>query len=56
MNPAPESEAFLPLCGIGGTGRRITQRLQDCGLAVHIASDAGTPVFDRNDLTLWEAA
>ncbi len=46
----------LVLGGTGKTGRRVAERLQARGVATRIASRSGTPSFDWNDRTTWNAA
>ncbi len=46
----------LVLGGTGKTGRRVAERLQARGVPTRIASRSGTPPFDWNDRSTWEAA
>jgi uncharacterized protein YbjT (DUF2867 family) len=46
----------LVLGGTGKTGRRVAERLQARGVATRIATRSGTPSFDWNDRTTWNAA
>lgn len=52
--PAPGT--VLVLGGTGKTGRRITARLRDRGVAVRVGSRSATPAFDWEDATTWDAA
>lgn len=45
----------LVLGGTGKTGRRVAERLQALGISTRIASRSGTPTFDWNDRSTWEA-
>lgn len=57
-NPAIKSPegVTLVLGGTGKTGRRVAERLQARGVSTRVASRSGTPSFDWNDRTTWEAA
>jgi len=46
----------LVLGGTGKTGRRVAERLRARGAPTRIASRSGTPAFDWNDRTTWQAA
>lgn len=45
----------LVLGGTGKTGRRIVERLHDMGVPTRIGSRSGTPSFDWDDETTWDA-
>lgn len=45
----------LVLGGTGKTGRRIVSRLQARDLSVRVGSRSGTPPFDWNNETTWDA-
>lgn len=45
----------LVLGGTGKTGRRVAQRLKARGVPTRIASRSGTPSFDWNDRSTWNA-
>jgi len=46
----------LVLGGTGKTGRRVAERLKKRGVRTRIASRSGTPSFDWNDQSTWDAA
>jgi len=50
------SEMTLVLGGTGKTGRRVVTRLAALGRPVRVGSRTGTPPFDWEDRTTWEAA
>lgn len=52
----PDTTTTLVLGGTGKTGRRVANRLQARGMPTRIGSRAGSPPFDWNDPTTWEAA
>lgn len=52
----PSKPITLVLGGTGKTGRRVAARLKAHGVATRIASRSGTPSFDWNDETTWDAA
>ena len=54
--PLPDPGTVLVLGGTGKTGRRITARLRDRGVAVRVGSRSATPAFDWADATTWDAA
>ncbi|WP_258724373.1 NAD(P)H-binding protein [Cellulomonas sp. NS3] len=54
--PLPDPGTVLVLGGTGKTGRRITARLRDRGVAVRVGSRSATPAFDWTDPSTWDAA
>ena len=57
MNNVRSNEAItLVLGGTGKTGRRVADRLKARGIPTRTASRSGTPSFDWNDRSTWEAA
>lgn len=50
------TETTLVLGGTGKTGRRVVERLEARGLPVRIGSRSGTPRFDWEDRSTWNAA
>ena len=55
-NPKSPEGLTLVLGGTGKTGRRVAQHLKARGVLTRIASRSGTPSFDWNDRSTWEAA
>ena len=56
-NNVMSNEAItLVLGGTGKTGRRVADRLKAHGVRTRIASRSGTPSFDWNDRSTWDAA
>jgi len=57
MSNARLPEGITPvLGGTGKTGRRVAERLKKRGVRTRIASRSGTPSFDWNDQSTWDAA
>jgi uncharacterized protein YbjT (DUF2867 family) len=57
LNNVMSNEAItLVLGGTGKTGRRVAERLKAQGVRTRIASRSGTPSFDWNDRSTWDAA
>lgn len=54
--PLPAPGTVLVLGGTGKTGRRVTARLRDRGVAVRVGSRSATPAFDWEDAATWDAA
>lgn len=54
-SPKPNAATTLVLGGTGKTGRRVAERLEARGVPTRIASRSGTPSFDWNDQSTWEA-
>jgi uncharacterized protein YbjT (DUF2867 family) len=50
------SKPTLVLGGTGKTGRRVVERLTDCGLPVRVGSRSGKPPFDWEDDSTWAPA
>jgi len=51
----PGAKRILVLGGTGKTGRRVAAGLRASGLSVRIGSRGGTPPFDWNDESGWDA-
>jgi uncharacterized protein YbjT (DUF2867 family) len=49
------TDPILVLGGTGTTGRRVAERLERLGHAVRIGSRRGTPPFDWDDPSTWDA-
>jgi uncharacterized protein YbjT (DUF2867 family) len=49
------SDTIAVLGGTGTTGRRVAERLERLGHPVRIGSRRGTPAFDWDDPTTWDA-